>query len=68
MKKGDTRRRYSPEFKQDAIKLAENIGVGEDSKQAGYTSQQLTKMEISKKHSHRKIPRCLETSKRSQTA
>ena len=32
MKKEDTRRRYSPEFKQDAIKLAESIGVGETAK------------------------------------
>ena len=32
MKKGETRRRYSPEFKQDAIKLAESIGVGETAK------------------------------------
>ena len=29
MKEVTSRRRYSPEFKQDAIKLAENIGVGE---------------------------------------
>ena len=29
MKKVTSRRKYSPEFKQDAIKLAENIGVGE---------------------------------------
>ena len=29
MKKESNRRRYSLEFKQDAIKLAENIGVGE---------------------------------------
>ena len=29
MKKEISRRRYSPEFKQDAIKLAESIGVGE---------------------------------------
>ena len=27
MKKGDTRRRYAPEFKQDALELAERIGV-----------------------------------------
>ena len=27
MKKGDTRRRYAPEFKQDALELAEKIGV-----------------------------------------
>ena len=29
MKKKDSRRRYSLEFKQDAVKLAENIGNGE---------------------------------------
>ena len=29
MKKENKRRKYSPEFKQDAIKLAENIGVGQ---------------------------------------
>ena len=27
MKKGDARRRYAPEFKQDALELAERIGV-----------------------------------------
>ena len=27
MKKEDTRRRYAPEFKQDALELAERIGV-----------------------------------------
>ena len=27
MKKGDTRRKYAPEFKQDALELAEKIGV-----------------------------------------
>ena len=32
MNKADSRRRYSLEFKQDAIKLAENIGVGETAK------------------------------------
>ena len=29
MEKGSNRRRYPPEFKQDAIRLAEKIGVGE---------------------------------------
>ena len=29
MKNENKRRKYSPEFKQDAIKLAENIGVGQ---------------------------------------
>ena len=32
MKKGTDRRIYSPEFKQDAIKLAENIGLGQAAK------------------------------------
>ena len=59
MKKGTNRRKYPPEFKLDAIRLAEKIGVGE----AEYTTRQLTKMEVSKEHSHRKISGCCKTSK-----
>ena len=32
MKKGTNRRKYPPEFKLDAIRLAEKIGVGEAAK------------------------------------
>lgn len=32
MKKGGSRRKYSLEFKQDAIQLAENIGVSKTAK------------------------------------
>ena len=35
MKKGDTRRKYAPEFKQDALELAEKIGWGPERSEWG---------------------------------
>ncbi len=36
-----TRRRYSPEFKTEALSLAEQVGVGEAAKQLGLHESQL---------------------------
>ncbi|MDE0118406.1 MAG: hypothetical protein OXM55_00160 [Bdellovibrionales bacterium] len=37
MKKGEIRKKYSPEFKQDTIELAEKIGVSNSPSQVRYT-------------------------------
>ena len=68
MKKGDIRKRYSPEFKQDALELAEKNWCFQCCQKTGHFFELSSKMEVSKEHSHRKIPRCLKTSKGSQTA
>ena len=52
MKKGDARRRYAPEFKQDALELAERIGVSNTARKIEHFSELSAKMEMSEKHSY----------------
>jgi len=47
MKKDRNHKRYEPEFKKDAVQLAENIGIVSTSKRPNISVSNLTKMESS---------------------